>query len=338
MLKTKEHVLYYFSKGSIKLSHYDNRFVSNLSSIIRDNHQITSNQQQLFEKIILKYRRQLAKNNLDATELAKLPWNTEIVLSDAEHTSAKLSIEGNELIIRVPFNRKFINYFRTSFEPNHEFEWDKNNKVYRAGFNTVSLKMAVEILPDFFSVVYFCPKVSEILEQVNSYPITSIWQPTLVKLNGNFFVLAAPEVLMEAIEHIELNDDPKTIYELSLYGISTHDNVIQDDLLRLFASDFDPIVDLDELPVATQWMKQLGMENTVLFVRDRKIKNELETELNKSNIYFTDNSREIPEDKSCVFICYGLRLLNKIYIDNRKGMAGVTKNIIITNSRPVEIA
>ena len=54
-MKNKEQLLYFFLQGKISLSQYDYKFMANLQSIIQNNMRVTSNQAELFGKLISKY-------------------------------------------------------------------------------------------------------------------------------------------------------------------------------------------------------------------------------------------------------------------------------------------
>ena len=66
----KEHVIWFMlgrdsatwtsgSTPSINLSHFDYSFIVNMQSLSHDKKEITTNQAQLFDKLIFKYRKQL---------------------------------------------------------------------------------------------------------------------------------------------------------------------------------------------------------------------------------------------------------------------------------------
>ena len=63
-LKTAEHIAH-FMMGNISLSRFDKKFVESLQLL----KQVTTNQVELFYRIIYKYRRQLGKHELDADKL-----------------------------------------------------------------------------------------------------------------------------------------------------------------------------------------------------------------------------------------------------------------------------
>jgi hypothetical protein len=150
-MTNKEQLLYFFLQGKISLSQYDYKFMANLQTIIQNNARVTSNQADLFDKLISKYKKQLVRQGLVKEELKELPWKTMIVESTSEYTGAVVSLRDNELNIRVPFNKSFISEFRNV--PNNAFEWDKETKSYSATFGTTALKVAHSVLPKFFSTV-----------------------------------------------------------------------------------------------------------------------------------------------------------------------------------------
>ena len=90
--KCKEHVIWYFLKASdplrkINLSHYDFQFMSNMQSLTHEKKEITSNQAALFDKLISKYRKQLASHGIiNLEELKELPWQSTVVPSLPKYT------------------------------------------------------------------------------------------------------------------------------------------------------------------------------------------------------------------------------------------------------------
>jgi hypothetical protein len=82
--------------------------------MIATTHRVTSNQVSLFEKLISKYQRQLIKHGLFIDVLINLSWNTTIVKTTQEYTSAHIGILEDSLIFKTPYNKLFINEFRKS--------------------------------------------------------------------------------------------------------------------------------------------------------------------------------------------------------------------------------
>ena len=55
-MKNKEQLLYFFLQGKISLSQYDYKFMANLQTMIQNQNRVTSNQADLFDKLISKYK------------------------------------------------------------------------------------------------------------------------------------------------------------------------------------------------------------------------------------------------------------------------------------------
>jgi len=113
-LKTAEHVAHYMV-GNISLSRFDKKFVESLQVL----KQVTTNQVELFYKIIYKYRRQLSKDELDADKLIHLPWTSKVIESAPQYTDGHVSIEGKQIIFKCPYNKNFIEicvYFKPNWK------------------------------------------------------------------------------------------------------------------------------------------------------------------------------------------------------------------------------
>lgn len=127
MFTCNESLLKYFMGGYIHLSKKDYNFFSNLKNIITDKKVITSNQSKLFTKLLLKYKRQLNKEGHDVDELSKLEWKVFVIDSEPEFLRANLSIVNDKIVIRSPFNSKFITAIKNiNLQP---YVWSKEKKM-----------------------------------------------------------------------------------------------------------------------------------------------------------------------------------------------------------------
>jgi hypothetical protein len=142
MMLVKEELIKYFVNGHIHVSNKDYQFFLNLQKFAGQN-KITTNQAKLFDKLIIKYQRQLKKEKLDIEFLINLKWKTILVASDSNYIVPKLFIDGDTLNIRTPFNRKFQHMMSGCREV---FLWNKEVKLYTGTLTTRSLKLAVEAL------------------------------------------------------------------------------------------------------------------------------------------------------------------------------------------------
>lgn len=263
-VQTKEHLIYFMQCGMMRLSKYDLRFVQNLQSLTVQHINLTTNQVSLFDKLVDKYKRQLHKHGLTDEKLDSLQWESNIVLSDPKFTEAYLSIENDTIIFRSPFSKKFIDQFRK--EEYNSFKWYKDKKVYESPFNTTALKYIIRVSNEHYPIVNYCPVVSELLNTVEQYT-APYWNPTLVKRNGMYMVVAINANLAEAISDMPLTPTPEAISNLVKYGIHIDDSVIGDDPIMRFASSYTPEVDVANIDQVIECLKSINCDSITIVGR-----------------------------------------------------------------------
>jgi hypothetical protein len=257
-LKTAEHVAHYMV-GNISLSRFDKRFVESLQVL----KQVTTNQVELFYKIIYKYRRQLSKNELDADKLIYLPWTSKVIESVPQYTDGHVSIEGNLIIFKCPYNKNFIDAFRK--EDANTFVWNKELKQYSAEYSTHSLKLLVYTANKFFKVVHYCNIVIDLLDTIKEYKDIKYWQPTLTRINGNLFIVATTEQLDEALCDMVLNTTPITISKLVYHGVHIDESIYDvNDKRQTFISNRVYEMEVSDMLNIVPWLTEIGCDYVVL--------------------------------------------------------------------------
>ena len=332
-MDTKEHLLYFFLQGKISLSQYDQKFLSNLQMICHEKNRVTSNQAALFDKLISKYSKQLFKNNVDVEQVKLLSWKADLVPSTPEFTGARVSIEDNNtLLIRVPFNKTFISDFRSVND--NPFDWNRDDKKYVAEFSTYALKIAYTLLPDYFPIVMYCDKLLSLLEQLSIYENVKVWEPTLVRVNGNLIVAGVNNILGDMLANMELNHDARTFYELSQMGIKIDPSLIDSPKLK-FASEFITEVNLDNFTNVAKWIVELNPSN-VLFGRglvnrlDKELRSLLDHEINCGK---RDVVPRISRPSRQILLQYHSQPDTK----RKYSSEAIGKCVIIRNMRPIEV-
>lgn len=326
----KEHVVHYLLQGKINLSQFDKKFLSNMSIILHRDNRVTSNQAKITDSIILKYKRQLEKNQYDAEELVKLPWSKTVVESTVEYTGANVSLnEQDELIVKVPFNKRFIQKLKKTND--NPFIFDNVNRCYRAPFSTVAFKICATELPPHFKEVIFAPELDNLLKEIKSVGEGKIWNPTLIKVNDQLIVAAANEFIGELISTIDIKQDPRTFNFLIQHGVKI-DASLQTTGELCFAASFRPEIDIDECDKLADYLNAIGCDRVVFATGLSKIIREGITEVlaNKGISVFKIANQEILSDpKNAIMIRHNSTpsILDKHFM----------KMIVITNSRPIEI-
>jgi hypothetical protein len=330
MLTSKDQLAHYMINGHLHLSKKDYGFFNNIKSIVHDNKPVTSNQNKLFDKLLTKYQRQLHKLNFNVKELTSLPWKVEVLESKQEYLDAYISIDNDIITIRSPFNNKFIQLFRKIAL--NEFVWDKVKRIYTAPLSTYQLRIAIDAITTCYEDVVYCDNVKSILNEVEEYNNIKYWQPTLVKINNNFYIVATNSSLNDSIKHIELNDDPKTFYLLSQYGVIVHKDLLTDKYKK-FSAEYITQIDTTDLHCLSDYLYQLNVE-CVFTSRDLVYSKELSNDLKLSLL-----------DKG--IICKPAKELdhtnNSVLLKTNSSWTTISnlkkydKIIHLTNSRPVKV-
>jgi hypothetical protein len=250
--------------ASIRLSRYDQQFVNNLTLYIVQHNRITSNQDQLFRKVALKYNRQFLHNKLVVEDMLKLPWNVKVVDSIAEYTGASIKIENNQIIFRSPYNKNFLTALRK--KSLYKLEWVKDKRQYETDYSPTVLKQLLYLSADHYSILNYCDNVTQIINSLSEYEHIKYWVPTLVYKNGHYYIAAINEPLHDAIKDIEITDDLKTIATLVKYGIIIDQSVINHfleteeiDKVKL-AINFMTEVEIRDVDKILGWLHEFGCD------------------------------------------------------------------------------
>lgn len=322
--------LIYFMKSKISLGRYDQRFINNLVSL----KQVTTNQVELFYKIVLKHSKQFLKFDMYVDQLVNLPWGVKVIESAKQYTEAYILIENNQIIFKSPYNRNFINDLRNIDFNN--FVWIKDEKQYQCDYGQYELKNLVNLVKKHFEIINLCPITKKILDELEIFNDVKHWEPTLVSINDYFFIAATNEYVNEAIKNIKLSNDLTTLAELVRYGIKIDKSLYDSSKLKdNFFVNYISTVEYDDLEKIILYIKELGCKHVAIHgssMIDSKRK-QVSTLLNKNDIKFFDlNIELIPLDLNQPLVYLKLKSFsNTIYNKN------TIKIIQLVNSNPIEI-
>lgn len=334
-LRSKEDILYFMKRGVLRISRSDLRFISNLETIITTKRYVTSNQANLLNKIILKYERQLARHEMYATKLTELPWNTEVLESAHSYTDAFIVIENDKIYFRSPYNKQFINDFKSKISG--LMIWNLELKRYEGDYSTSALKVIASMAPQYFNIVNHCEETKRLLESVKFYENTLYWDPTLISVNGMLIIAGINTHVADAIKDIELKTDMKTLAILSNYGVKIHPSLLKDEA-KIFASSYSPIVEIADISDLVVWLKELDCDYVYLSGGNslsRMIKVMI-SELNSKNIpHSIVTYREKPVDVSQFKFPVLVRFTRTGNIDVEPKR--IAKIITMVNSEPIDI-
>lgn len=249
---------------NIRLSRYDLQFVNNLTNLIGIKNTITTNQDSLFRKIALKYRRQFTQQKFDIDQLLILPWKCNVIESSPQYTNASISILKDKIVFRSPFNKNFLTALKKN--PIYSMEWHRDKRQYEIEYGPTTLKMLLTLSADHFETIDYCPIAKDIINSLCEYESVKYWEPTLVCNNGYFYVAALNEVLYDIIKDIPLTNDLVMVADYVQYGIAISNSVIEhfttfEDPLKVnLAVNYQSEFEVRDLDIAIKWLRELGCD------------------------------------------------------------------------------
>ena len=249
---------------NIRLSRYDLQFVNNLTNFIGIKNTITTNQDSLFKKIALKYKRQFIQQKFDIDELLVLPWKCKVIESSPQYTNASITILKDKIIFRSPFNKGFLSALKK--HPIYTMEWHKDKRQYEIVYGPTVLKSLLILSVYHFSAIDYCPITRKIIDSLSEYESVKYWEPSLVYNNGNYYVAACNEILYENIKDIPITNDLRMVADYVQYGITISDSVIEhfikfEDPVKInLAVNFQSDFEVKKLDIAIKWLHELGCD------------------------------------------------------------------------------
>ena len=349
---TKEQLIYYMVQH-LSLGTYDNKFLTNINE---HNKPLTTNQASLLDKIIQRYSKQLAKQELNSNELLNLPWHTQPIPSIPEYTHVHIKVEGDTIEIRSPYKKDYVDALKKCEIP---IVWNRDERIWRTTYCEHTLKYIINHSESNYDNVNYCDTIKGIIDNYVQYENCKYWNPTLVYSNDSYYVTSINEPLYNATSDLlkeEINFE--TIAKLVCYGIDidlsvdkhlyqTHGETLHTVESIEFARDRYPILDVNNLDNVIAHIKQIGSDMVILApvsTNRMAIKNKFKDKLVERNIPFVwidsrilDNPIEINNSyKFPVVVTFGLW-------KNKQEIAIATKNILIgktiylADSQPINL-
>ena len=329
-----------------------------MQSLTHDNKEITSNQAQLFDNLIHKYRKQLStKGIIEIEKLVALPWKCEVIPSLPKFTNANVDFDQAEnlLTIRVPFKKEFINKFRTIDSEilggtANPWEWNADKKRYESEPTTIALRVAYNRLPQFFTTVYH-NEVNTLITQLEKEKSTkTYWDPTLTLSDGEYKVVSSNTILDELLTDIKLDNSPQCLYKMSQLGINIDEDILGDDAKLKFASESMTEVDLDDFNTCLEWISELecdtfyfgsGLQSrpdidykVSVEVRNAVMQHDIQIiPFSPSNTFSQPMETLIQSNHLPMFV----QMLSSVDTEALYGQTAIGKIIILKNKRPVEV-
>lgn len=294
----KDDLLPYFISGKVRLNKSDYSFVSNIYTKLNRDSVITTNQAALFDKILLKYKRQLINLSLGDALNNNLQWKVNPIETDVNYLIPKVSLSGDTLLVKVSFHREIVNSYHNLFD--EKAVWNKELKHYEIPFRTKALSNVMKSLEKHFKEVSYDQTLAPVIMYLKSLSVYT-WNPTLVVVNNRLYVIAANEPLIEATSDLPLDVSIHTLYAWSEFGVNMHNDhftfkqrvagsrIIQIDQSTQFEETMDCLAELN--------IKALAFDHTIGVILHKK----WEESLRKRFTCYT-NTQVVPPNTPYVYL------------------------------------
>lgn len=264
---TKEQLIYYMVHN-ISLGTYDKRFLDNILASRKDGKTVvTSNQAELLNKITVRYSKQLRRKEIDVNEMVKLSWESEPIESSPEFTDAFITIKDDEVELRTPYKKDFINDMRSKTD-HLNIVWHKETKKWTAPLCEDVLRRFIKCVEKHFYMIHYCPKTIEIINGLADVEDAKYWNPTLVRINSNLYIVASNANLDNALGDLQLDVSPSTIAKLVWYGVVISDDIVSEithpDKLTEFVLSHSPIVDSNDPETVIHYLKTIDCDYAII--------------------------------------------------------------------------
>jgi hypothetical protein len=337
---TKEQLIDYMLKY-LSLGTYDKKFCTNLLHIhIAKNKPVTSNQSDLLDKIISRYNKQFAKQEIDSNQMIALNWTLPPIESLPQYTQAHVAIadaDSNPLIvIHSPFKKTYVKEVR---ELDYA-KWDRDERFWIAPATEKTIRALITLTEKHYESVTYCTEIENILTSLVQYESAKHWQPTLIKANNSFYIVAANKSLMEAIEHITLNDEPDNLARLVRMGIRIDESIITNDNLS-FAVNRTPSLEQFNISTIIDYLLMIKADLVILaewFGPNKDFILELANNLKANNIEHKLVKSKRSNELNIDLRKYQMPVKINLGIwKSENTLLFLGKNINLVNSNPVDI-
>jgi hypothetical protein len=325
--------------SNLRLSRVDHKFLVSLKSFAYDKKQVTTNQYDLFKKIINKYSKQLSKNNFDITDLLELKWSCTLIESSPAYTETYIKLSDSKIITKSPYNKDFVSALRKN--PIYSLMWNRELKQHELDFNTNNLRDLIELATRSYPVVNYCDNIQALLNKIKSYEDVKHWNPTLVYKNELLYIGASNSFVMDAIENIELNFNLDTLSNLSTHGITIDKSVIDHVISTteysqkqvLFSAQFDPMVEVTDIQSVILWLSELKCDVVFGNWRETSNINKMLAEVNIPCYNSVELRNKTIKDEFKKPVMFSFKSFDTLFLKPQR----LHKIIRFVNSQPIDI-
>lgn len=221
VMKTREDFISW-AAVYVRFNRYDLKFINGiLRQRIYRGQAITTGQAELLDKLIVKYRKQLSDQLVNATDILALPWDLPPVPKTPDNDKYQLQIDNDTLICKFPFNETLVQKVQQLRNKNGiKAHWNRNQLQWELPMTLPNFKGWYDLTVESGFLFEYCAHIQQLLDTINSYGDASHWQCRLVRLPSGYCVINnISETLLEHLPEFTYNLDEKTVDQLTELGI-----------------------------------------------------------------------------------------------------------------------
>ncbi len=228
--------------NQIRFNRYDMKFMQNiLVKYIAPGESLSQNQNDLYEKLIHKYRKQFRKLNANYKQILSTKWKHGVILNEElkHQTFFRLADVDDEVIIELYFNfdKKKIEKVRAivhdddcnylnrgvsdAFLDNvkYDFTWDNETKMWSGKFNVQLFKELYR-----FACMNDLEIDKSVIDLINRMKITHgpecNWQSQIILIDDRMYINNIAESMLPFLDKIDMTDTSiQNIEKITALGV-----------------------------------------------------------------------------------------------------------------------
>jgi hypothetical protein len=214
----------------VSLARYDVQVLASMSSATQSGRALTDRQAELAVKIILKYRKQLEKLDIDVSPIEAPQYRLGIRTIDRRRL---LYVEGDSIVLKFPYETKLIDNLRDLAKHSQgSWSFDSNNKAWRLAITETNVVAVAGFAENhqFEISDNFKPYIQAVIDcEQTPYEIK------LVEADTGLRIQNAPNTLTEAIDNycgFDRSNRDLLVDNSAIYGYTVDESILEHILTR----------------------------------------------------------------------------------------------------------
>lgn len=218
-MKLREEVTVWLST-QISLSRYDRKFMNSIyKKVISENRPISIKQNDLWEKIVSKYQKQIESQHLTVQHLLSFKWQLPPQEFKSKYPGSQAWIEEGELRVTFKFKEELINELR-EIRNRYEFDfvWDPECQYWHGQVTNELLTTIVNWTLAKIPEMTYDNSITNVIDQVEHTGNKRSWMPYVRTTTSGPVLLSASPTLHQTVDISNMG--MTTVDSLSRCGVA----------------------------------------------------------------------------------------------------------------------